>query len=80
VIQRHHAVIPEILAQFNEGEEIETAGAVKSERLIKGLKGPIALAVSGDTLFVVSSGYTAAGAGGVREYNAESGAVGASQP
>jgi class 3 adenylate cyclase/tRNA A-37 threonylcarbamoyl transferase component Bud32 len=26
VIQRHHAVIREILAQFDEGEEIETAG------------------------------------------------------
>jgi len=26
VIQRHHAVIREILGQFSEGEEIETAG------------------------------------------------------
>jgi class 3 adenylate cyclase len=29
VIQRHHALIREILGQFNEGEEIETAGSVR---------------------------------------------------
>jgi hypothetical protein len=50
------------------------SGAVVNERLIKGLAGPIGLAVSGDTLFVVSSGYTAAGAGRVGKYDATTGA------
>jgi YD repeat-containing protein len=49
------------------------SGAVVNERLIKGLAGPIALAVSGDTLFVVNSGYTAAAGGSVGTYDATSG-------
>jgi RHS repeat-associated protein len=48
-------------------------GAVLKERLIKGLAGPIALAVSGDTLYVVNSGYTAPAGGGVGTYGATSG-------
>jgi hypothetical protein len=54
------------------GQYSLNSGAVVNERLIKGLAGPIALAVSGDTLYVVTSGYTAKG--GVGTYDANTGA------
>jgi hypothetical protein len=50
------------------------SGALVNERLIKGLVGPIGLTVSGSTLYVVSSGYAAAGAGSVGKYDATTGA------
>jgi RHS repeat-associated protein len=50
------------------------SGDVVKERLIKGLKGPVALEVSGDTLYVVTTGYGGQGTGGVGTYEASSGA------
>jgi hypothetical protein len=50
-------------------------GDVINGNLIIGLKGPVALAVSGETLYVVNSGYTAANAGNVGKYSASNGAV-----
>jgi RHS repeat-associated protein len=51
------------------------SGALINGNLIIGLKGPAALEVSGDTLYVVNSGYTAVGAGSVGEYSASTGTV-----
>jgi hypothetical protein len=51
------------------------SGALINGNLIIGLQGPAALAVSGDTLYVVNSGYTGAGTGSVGKYSASSGAA-----
>jgi hypothetical protein len=50
-------------------------GAAINAKLITGLKGPVALAVSGDALYVVNSGYTAVGSGGVGQYNSGTGSA-----
>jgi hypothetical protein len=49
------------------------SGAVINANLVLGLKGPVALAVSGNTLYVVNSGYTGANTGSVGTYSAGSG-------
>jgi PQQ-like domain/PEP-CTERM motif len=57
------------------GEYDATTGAVINASLIQGLKGPVAMAVFGNSLYVVTSGYTAVGAGGVGQYNLTTGAA-----